>query len=414
MSNLHDVLETCLQEVKKGAELEAVLERYPELAEELRPMLQASLNARRMAVSGPSAEVLQRNRAKLLQHAVRLREAERKSFIVLPAIQRWVLALVLIVLFFFSGTSLVRASSAALPGDSLYTVKRSWEGFTLAFTFGSNERELLEVEHENERLEELHELFASGRAAQVDFAGIITRENGDGWWVSNILVIVPDQVVLPGQPIQVGTAIRVFGTTSGNGIVLAQRIEVLPAGAPLPEVEQDEDELEVEVEQSEATVQPEVENSGSESGNEAPETEVTDVPSATVTPEMESITGTLTSINQDVWRIDNVRVDVGNAEIIGIPVLGALARAEGHFGADGVFVAAKIEIFNFESTINSTNDNNSDTNGEDDEPGVNINELDNSNDHNNENNDDHEDDNNNNNDEEHNDNNDNEENNNNG
>jgi hypothetical protein len=397
MSNLHDVLETCLQEVKTGSEIETVLKRYPELAEELRPVLQASLNAQGMAVSGPSAEVLRRNRAKLLQHATRLREEGRKPFIVRPAIQRWAMALALFVLFFFSGSSLVRASSAALPGDSLYAVKRSWEDFTLTFTFSSGERELLEVEHENERLEELHELFASGRTAQVEFAGIITRENGDGWWISNILVIVPDQVVLPGQPIQVGTAVRVFGTTSGNGIVLAERIEVLPAGAPLPEMEEEDGELEVEVEESEATVQPEVENSDSGSENEAPEIEATEIPSATATPEMESITGTLTSINQDVWRIDNARVDVGNAEIKGIPVLGALARAEGYFGAEGVFVAAKIEIFNFESGSNNTNHNNSDTNGEDDEPNVNIN-------------DDHEDDNNNNNNEEHNNNNDNEEN----
>lgn len=404
MNNLHDVLETCVQEVEKGAEVEAALERYPELAEELRPMLWASINVQRMAVAGPSAEVLRRNRAKLLQHAATLREAEHKPLIVLPAIQRWVMALALFVLFFFCGTSLVRASSAALPGDSLYTVKRSWEDFRLAFTFDSGERESLEVEHENERLEELHELFASGRAAQVDFAGIITRENGDGWWISNILVIVPDQVVLPGQPIRVGAAVRVYGTTSSNGIVLAERIESLPAGAPLPEVEEDEHQQEVEVEEAEATLQPGDEDSGSGSENEAPEIEATEIPSATVTPQSESITGALTSINQDVWRIDNIRVDIGNAQITGIPVLGALARADGYFGADGVFIAVKIEIFNFESGNNNTNVNTSD---EIDDSNVNINEPGNDNgnenDHNNENNDDHEDDNNNN-DEEHNDN----------
>jgi hypothetical protein len=270
-----------------------------------------------------------------------------------------------------------------LPGDGLYTVKRSWENFLLALTFDSANRGILEVEHENERLEELNELFASGRSAMVDFAGIITRESGEGWWISNILVIVPDGVVPSGQPIQVGSAVRVYGSTSGNGIVLAERIEALPAGAPLPEVE--DDEYETEVEEPEATVQPGIEDPGSESEDEASEGETTESASPKATPMVESLTGKLTSIQGVVWKIDSVLVNVRNAEIKGIPVVGAQARATGYYGTDGVFVASRIEIFNPEPEVNedsSPNDHDSGSN-------ENVNEHGNENDHDNENNDEH-------------------------
>jgi hypothetical protein len=66
MNNLYEVLEICLREIEQGADIETVLFRYPDLADELRPILEASLHARRMAILGPSAEVVRRNRAKVL------------------------------------------------------------------------------------------------------------------------------------------------------------------------------------------------------------------------------------------------------------------------------------------------------------------------------------------------------------
>ena len=350
MSNIQDVMQTCLQDVQNGVHVEAVLERYPDLADELRPMLQASLDAQSMAVSGPSSEVLRRNRAKVLQYAASLRE-ESKASPGVPFLQRWAMGLALLFLFFFSGTSLVHASSAALPGDSLYSVKRSWEDLMLAFTFDLGERETLEVEHENERLHELQELFASGRTAQVDFGGIITRENGEGWWISNVLVIVPDQILPPGQPIQMGMAVRVYGITRGDGIVLAERITILAAGEPLPEMEEEQEpEIEVEAIQPQATETPAIQNTGTELAQETPQVEKTETPEPLATPENESIEGTLTSIKGSMWKLDNILIDVADAEIKGIPVIGALARAEGYFDADEVFIASKIEIFNASSS----------------------------------------------------------------
>ena len=74
MNKLYETLEVCLKEIKQGADMDTVLFRYPEFADELRPILEASVKAKGMAVSAPSDEVVRRNRAKLLQHASQKRE----------------------------------------------------------------------------------------------------------------------------------------------------------------------------------------------------------------------------------------------------------------------------------------------------------------------------------------------------
>jgi uncharacterized protein DUF5667 len=362
MTNSYDILETCLQEVENGMDPEAVLARYPDLADELRPILKTSLNARQMGVVAPSSEILLRNRAKLLQHAAHLREAQPLTMSKwLPSFQRLAVALVLLVVFFVSGTSLVRASASALPGDSLYSVKRSWEGVTLFFTFDEKARDSLQVEYENERLEEIRGLFASGRPAKVDFAGIITRQDEDGWRVANVVVVISSQTDLPNQPVQIGMALRVMGTTEGAGIVLAEQIELLPPGAALPEVA--DEQPEVEAEEPQATPQPNNGGPGSGSSTETPEIEVTATLSPVATPRIESFEGILNSINDEVWMINDILVNVAIAEIKGIPVIGASVKAEGYYELHGVFIATKIEIIDHGSSSEDVNSNNNDDGG---------------------------------------------------
>jgi len=363
VNNLYDVLEICLQEVENGMDLEMVLARYPDQADELRPILQASINAQQMAVPTPSDDVVRRNRAKLLQHAAQMRKTQ-------PAVtnswfssfQRLTVALVLLLLFFVSSTGFVRASSNSLPGDGLYAVKRSWEDVTLFFTFDSDAHQALELEYESERLDEINELFASGRPAKVDFAGIVTRQNGAGWRVANILVIVSERTTLPDQPVAMGAAVRVTGTTNGDGIVLAERIELLPADAIVPEVEDDQPEIEAE-QPSVTTPQPDHGTSNSGAATEMPELEITSTPAPLSTPKIESFEGILNSISKDVWTVNDIVVNVATAEIKGVPVLGARAKVEGYYRSDGVFVAIKIEIINNSSSGSNSNSNSNDAGG---------------------------------------------------
>jgi hypothetical protein len=215
--------------------------------------------------------VVRRNRARLLQRAAEMREGKVKPVsrgVWLTSLRRVAVTLIILVLVFLSGTGLVRAASTTLPGDNLYPVKRTWEGVLVLFTFDPQAREVLEVEHENERLEELRELIAEGRSAEVDFAGYVTSQTRTEWQISGFPVVISDQTRMPDQPVGIGAAVRVRGQTQGDGIVIAERIELLPAGAILPEVEEDESGFE---EENHGGQNPEIDdNSNTGSGNDTP------------------------------------------------------------------------------------------------------------------------------------------------
>src|SRR6185503_3542424 len=118
-NNLYEALEICLQELEQGADLETVLFRYPDLADELRPILEGSIHARSMAIMAPSLEIVRRNRSKVLQHAAQLRESKVKSSqrIWFASLRRLAVTVAVVAALFVSGTGLVRAASATLPGD---------------------------------------------------------------------------------------------------------------------------------------------------------------------------------------------------------------------------------------------------------------------------------------------------------
>ena len=267
MNNLYEALEICLQDIEKGADLESVLFRYPDLADELRPILEASAGAKNMAVPAPSPDVVRRNRTKLLQHAAQMREANVKSSrrVWFASMRRLAVTLAVVALLFVSGTGLVGASSNTLPGDNLYPVKRTWEGVRLFFTFNPVEREALEVEHENERLHEVQEVLAEGRSTEVDFNGLVTSQNGNEWVVANVRVLISDQTELRDRGIGVGSPVRVRGITQGNNIVLAERISLLSSDEKLPDLD-DSHESEGDNEN----------NSGPGSGNDGPGNEATE------------------------------------------------------------------------------------------------------------------------------------------
>src|SRR5687767_10542755 len=328
MNNLYDALETCLHDIENGADVEAALLRYSDIADELRPIIQASVNAKSLTVPNPSAVVMRRNRARLLQRASEMRAAKVESlprFVWFASLRRMVVVLIVLAVLFASGTGLVRAASTTLPGDNLYSIKRTWEDVTLLFTIDLQKRASLEVEHEDERLEELRGLIANGRSAKVDFAGRVTRQNADVWQVAGFATLISLETDMPDSPVATGSPVRVIGFTQASGTVRADRVELLQPGVSLPTSEQ---------ENNEGSDHSGNEGSGPGSGNEAPEVEETETPE----PQMESFDGTLQSMDvNDIWTVNGIVTDVSNAEIIGIPVIGADVSVDGYFNSNGVF-----------------------------------------------------------------------------
>ena len=267
--NLYEALEICLQDIDQGADVETVLFRYPDLAEELRPILEASAGAKSMAVPAPSPEVVRRNRARVLQQAAQMREFKAKPShrIWFASLRRMSVTLAVVFMLFVSGTSLVGASSNTLPGDNLYPVKRTWEGLRLLFTFNAQLRDALEVEQENQRLHELREVLAEGRSAEVDFNGIVEVQNGNEWIVAGARVLITNQTEIRDQVISVGSPVRVRGVTQADGTILAERIRLLASDDKLPDIE---DEHESDDNHGD--------NSGPGSGGDSPVIEETETP----------------------------------------------------------------------------------------------------------------------------------------
>lgn len=353
MSNLFDVVEVCLEDLERGVDIETVLFGYPDLADELRPILETAAKAIQAPVPDPSTDVIRRNRARLLQKAAQMRETKvrpSRGLWTVP-LRRALVSLVVIATLFIGSTSLVRAATMTLPGDNLYPVKRTLEDVRVLFTFNMQAREALEVENENERLEELHEVFAEGRSTEVDFAGVVTRQNGDMWLVAKIPVVISAQTDLRAESVVTGDAVRVRGVTQADGTVLAERVDRLDAGVPLPEVEDDPQDENAS----------DGDNSGKGSGNDSESG-----------PAESSLRGTVESVNGSIVIVNGQPMDISNADVIGTAAAGRRARVQGYYADNGVFIVTKIEFIrigssedNSSSSDNGINDNNENHGDED-------------------------------------------------
>lgn len=233
---LCDTLQVCLEALEAGADPDFVAHRFPEMENDLLPLLETSRRARMLARPDVPAIVLRRNRARVMQRAAGMRAQAssskvKRAVLLLP---RLALSLAIWVLFLTSGTGLVRASGGALPGDNLYPVKRTWEDVRLLLVFQPERREALENEFERERLHEIDELLAEGRHETIAFTGVVTEQSGNLWVVSGVPVQITAESRLPGLPVTVGTSIKLQGRTNARGFIEADFIEVLKPQVVLP------------------------------------------------------------------------------------------------------------------------------------------------------------------------------------
>jgi hypothetical protein len=358
MNNIYDVLEICLQELEHGADLNAVLARYPDLANELRPILKASVMAKSMVVPAPSPDAVRRGRAKLLQRASEMREqkvAPRKRMI--PVFQRLAISFTLTALFLASGTGLVGASSNALPGENLYPVKRTWEGVRLFFAFNPDHKELLQSEFESERLNEVGELLAEGRGDEtIQYSGIFMQVNGV-MYVSGVKVLLPANLQLPAD----GAAVVITGRTNAQRFVEIESIELLPAGAVVPVGEP----VEVDNESNSGSGSEDGVNSNSGSssedgidsgsGNEAQGSGATETPKSD--PQSFEMKGTVESISGDTLIINGQTVYLNTATIDGVLVPGANVEVKGYYAADGRFIVTEVKVKDSASGKDGGNEN---------------------------------------------------------
>ncbi|HUH98637.1 MAG TPA: DUF5667 domain-containing protein [Anaerolineales bacterium] len=330
---LYDALESCLQALEGGQTIDSALEHYPELAPELRPILEVSLQARTLKTASIPEGVQRRGRARLLQRAAQLRQSQRlSSRHSLAFFPRLALALGAAAALILSSTGLVGASSNSLPGDQLYPVKRTWEGFQLALMLNRQGQEALQSRFEQERLNEIDELLIRNRSQAVTFSGLVTGRQDGAWLVSGIRVVVTNRTRFSAAPIANGVPVTVTGTTGSDGGLQADEIQSLQPGSLLPPLEPSD---------KHATEGPIPSNAlGAQTPSPAP---METPPAPAATPRSFSFTGIVQNEQGATWTINGQAVSVEPAAITGAIGVGGAVKFDGYYGDDGSFIVTSIE-----------------------------------------------------------------------
>ncbi|HEX8993494.1 MAG TPA: DUF5666 domain-containing protein [Anaerolineales bacterium] len=338
MTEQYDALENCLEAIEQGADVEQSLRRYPNLAGELRPLLEGALTARSASRVHVPLEVRRRGRARLMSQ-VQVSEESRGARVrrAIPIFPRLAASIILVAALVLTSTGLVSASSGALPGQQLYPVKRTWETVRLLFVFSPQQRDLLQSDYDQERIDETSELLGRRLAAPISFSGILASQSDGQWLVSGIPVSVTGSTIVPARPLLVGVPITINGVTRADGKVEAQHIDVLQPGSSLPPLAPSEDnESEVK-----SPAQPGVSNTPVPTPTARA---AQPAPSATESEHISyQFTGVVQSASGTVWQINGQPVQIDSAQIRGQVTVGSIVRFQGYYDVDGKFVLTSIQ-----------------------------------------------------------------------
>ncbi len=184
MTDKERVFQDCMKAMDAGQEVEPILQRYPGLAGELRPELEAAawLKKKQAAVSTRPGYVAASRRR--LEARLQLEGGPRPHPVVawLARLAHWpwnvrqvgqTLALVVLLVVFVSVTrDAFFASRNALPGDALYPLKLAKEGALLAATSDPVERARLQVSYSQLRAFEIEGLILEGRYDRLSQAAV--------------------------------------------------------------------------------------------------------------------------------------------------------------------------------------------------------------------------------------------------
>jgi hypothetical protein len=221
-SDLNSAFDDCIDRLADGYSVDDCLRRYPDLAASLRPMLEAGLLARRALY--PASEVAQ------AQYRVHLRVAQATADVAPLAVnrraapaRRWLsMVATLIVVFAALLAGAAFGADSSLPGDTLYPFKLMTESVRLALSNNS----ALSEQFARRRTDEIKQLLALGREAQVDFTGEVQAIDGQDWQVAGL-----DLDVAPTIPeaslVRVGDEVAVTARTTSNSELVAITIKLV-------------------------------------------------------------------------------------------------------------------------------------------------------------------------------------------
>jgi len=215
--------EVCLQALATGASLEACLSLYPDLADELRPALQAAAVLSRKPAAQPAPAAQARSRSQMLAHATRARSQSRWQVLRQPLPRLGLVLMAVMVALVAGWGGLTSAAAQSLPGETLYRVKRADETVRLQLVRDTQARQALRLTFNDRREDEARELIRLGRKGPVSFEGIVEGQAAGQWTISSLPVALSAETQVAGG-IGPGDSVIVIGTTRLEGDILASEI----------------------------------------------------------------------------------------------------------------------------------------------------------------------------------------------
>lgn len=362
-----------LDALDRGETADAILARYPEVADDLRPLLHTATALPALRMQPSEAQKMKSRQAFLKQGAALRQTAQRRrqfGFVPRLAAMFGALSVALVVL----GGGAVAASGSALPGDPLYGLKRTVENVRLTLSGDAAARTALQAQLEAQRRAEATALLKSGREVEVQFTGQIESLQPDAWVVGGLVVRVDVRTQISGQP-QIDRLAAVRGLTGRDGlralsIMLDQSVTPTPV-APEPTPMPGETPTPTTTPDTNATLEP----------TEPRPTRQPPTPTATPVPAPVSIefTGSVNSQTAGSWIIDGATVAIDADTVFkGNIGVGQQVKVQALRYASGRLLATHIELLSDNDGGQNTNQN--DNQNEDNQNGNdNLDENDNEN-----------------------------------
>jgi hypothetical protein len=160
---LSDIFEECLEKAFDGQSIDECLKSYPDKANELRPLIETALAAKKAVMAAvPSTEFRERARQQLYaaQRDMSTKAAKRRwiSVVWQPA---WAMSVAAALLVMIAGAGTVLAANNSMPDQPLYGVKHTVESARLLLTRSADAKADLYASLADQRVQEI--LYLAGK-----------------------------------------------------------------------------------------------------------------------------------------------------------------------------------------------------------------------------------------------------------
>lgn len=220
-----------LDALERGQPLEEILRERPALAPDLRAYLETAQQLSGLAPP-PRPQAAAASRRAMLQRAAQER-ARANDGPSMPPLRRrlfYAFAAFAVLLLIIGGLLLPR-SQEAIPGDTLYPLKRAAEDVRLVLA-PPDQKEVLRQEYEEERNHEVYVMLRQGRDGLAGYTGEIKAVGAETWEIGNITVQITAETVVQGEP-NVGDRVSAHCRID-DGQVIAESLTVLDGDAAPP------------------------------------------------------------------------------------------------------------------------------------------------------------------------------------